>query len=407
MWTCTRCTLENGPDEQACAACLTPRAGYFLVQPIATAPAPPAPPPPPPPIVVRSVAVVAPPAPLSPPGVAGPPPQRQQQERDCCDDCCGPPSRTGQDRREDCCGETGRFVGLYVVAVLVGAVAAIVAGWVGLIVLAFAPGFVILYFAERWYGSLVTRCTVAEVVGEATLILLVPLTIAIIFIDRALPMRDDCDAKRSIPFWRYFFFAYVRAALLEETLKYVSVVRLVAKPYVRDARALLVYGAIAGTTFGVLENVTYALMLGFLTAIVRSLLTVPLHCSTGIQIGANLADLRFADDGCYRDGAPKRSPAARGGLAAWAYASSTWAPTLAHGTYDVLLFIGAGECGPLRWLTVGAFLGIVPYLAYVRWRVVTIQKTHPRASENLHALLADGRVAKPCGCCDCCPPCCY
>ena len=243
-----------------------------------------------------------------------------------------------------------------------GAVAAIVAGWVGLIVLAFAPGFVILYFAERWYGSLVTRCTVAEVVGEATLILLVPLTIAIIFIDRALPMRDHCDAKRSIPFWRYFFFAYVRAALLEETLKYVSVVRLVAKPYVRDARALIVYGAIAGTTFGVLENVTYALMLGFLTAIVRSLLTVPLHCSTGIQIGANLADLRFADDGCYRDGAPKRSPAARAGLAAWAYASSTWAPTVAHGTYDVLLFIGAGECGPLRWLTLGAFLGIVPYV---------------------------------------------
>ena len=53
-------------------------------------------------------------------------------------------------------------------------------------------------------------------------------------------------------------------------LKYFAIRRLLFKEYIVDPRALLVYGTVSGLTFGVLENITYALVGGIGTAIARS-----------------------------------------------------------------------------------------------------------------------------------------
>lgn len=80
-----------------------------------------------------------------------------------------------------------------------------------------------------------------DVFLEAMALLLVPLTIAIIFIDASLPMRGSCEEigedtlaptpapgseeEEEPPVWRYFFQAYIRAGLLEELTKYFAIRR--------------------------------------------------------------------------------------------------------------------------------------------------------------------------------------
>ena len=140
----------------------------------------------------------------------------------------------------------------------------------------------------------------------------------------------------------YFFQAFVRAGLLEELLKYFAIRRLLHKPYLLNARALLVYGTISGTAFGVLENITYSLMGGLGTAIVRSLLTVPLHASTGLMIGANLVSFRFRRGQDAESGQMTVSSVERpkwDGACLWLQLRSvvwaTLAPVLLHGTCEL------------------------------------------------------------------------
>lgn len=231
----------------------------------------------------------------------------------------------------------------------------------------------------------------------------------------------------------------------------------------------MVYGAISGTAFGVLENISYALSGGLGTAILRSFLTVPLHASTGVMIGANLVSYRFTparlatspladkrdpesterddrsdsgDRGGGGGGAattqvvalapvaarekPTSSSASSSGLGrseslqqlsgpgaacslTWwqeqlsSVAKSVWAPVLLHGTYDVLLFVAAGECGPWAWLLLPAYLGVVCQGFYIRWRVYSVEREYPTDdSHDVHAKIRSGEVAKPCICCTCC-----
>ena len=51
----------------------------------------------------------------------------------------------------------------------------------------------------------------------------------------------------------------------------------------------MVYGIAAGCGFATAENIMYVLSGGFVTAIVRGLLSVPLHCTTGAIIGVAVA----------------------------------------------------------------------------------------------------------------------
>ncbi|KAJ8603858.1 hypothetical protein CTAYLR_000317 [Chrysophaeum taylorii] len=319
-----------------------------------------------------------------------------------------PPAEDGPGVCDDACQrECAFFSGCYACVVGACAVGGSFLSTCGLVLLAISPATVIWGFAERWHGKVVTRCTLLDVSSEATLFLLVPLLAAISLLDYFLPMRTSCDASRSIPFWRYFFTAYVRAALLEEMLKYAAVRRQLFKAYVVDARAMLVYSGWAGATFGVLENVTYAFILPVGAVVLRSILTVPLHASTGIQIGANLSHFRFADDANVDD-----ILAQTWGEAilyhARTYVTSTWGPTLVHGTYDLLLFIAAGECK--SWtaaLVLAAYVLLVVQFFYVRTRVVDVERRYPKDDAvDVHKLIENGEIPRPCPCCCCGHPCC-
>ena len=210
------------------------------------------------------------------PGDDGPRPVAPSDEEKCCCPCC--------------LKTTCNFMTVYIAVLVVFSILAALLGPAGLVLLALAPFVVIFSYAEKWHRRVVTKCSMFEVMGWATLILCVPLMVAISVLDANLPMREKCSSSRAIPFWRYFFMAYVRAGLLEELLKcapasvpsraaverrrrYCSIRRLLFKPFVVDARSLLVYGAIAGATFGIIENLEYTLSGGIATGIVRSLLT--------------------------------------------------------------------------------------------------------------------------------------
>mmetsp|Transcript_46555 Transcript_46555/g.105196 ORF Transcript_46555/g.105196 Transcript_46555/m.105196 type:complete len:238 (-) Transcript_46555:85-798(-) len=212
---------------------------------------------------------------------------------------------------------------------------------------------------------------------------------------------------------------------------------------------LCVYG---GGVLQVLENIGYALMGGVATAVVRSFLTVPLHASTGVQIGANLVPFRFktppslplaaaaaADTaGADADGSsaapfssspaplllrqssqlPEPGPCCS---PAWwreqlgSLVASLWGPVLLHGSYDVLLFVAGGECGAWQWLTLGAYAGVVGQACYIRWRVFSMERRYPPdPSHDVHAKIKSGEIPRPCICCAClfctccrCCECCY
>ena len=338
-----------------------------------------------------------------------------------------------------CCTIT--FAAIFAVLIALAGV-----GFIGLIVISIAPAAVVLYWAWRWYGSYLTRCTVVDVMLEATAILIIPLSFAITVLDYFLPMTTHCGAiNPGAPFWRYFFKAYIRAALLEELLKYFAIRRLLYKEYIIDARAFLVYGTVSGLTFGVLENIAYALMGGIYTAIIRSFVTVPLHSMFGLMIGAALVKFRFQPEDSRLDGrsvqtrvtpvmgreleagveeggregetmlplGAKRVPY---GLSCVKEHCSTivpaiWLPVLLHGTYDVVLFIAAGECGSASLLVIlnGPLLAFT--IIRVRWLTFQIEAAFPqKPGANVHTMIREGQIERPCSncgsCCRCCG-CCY
>eukprot|EP00629_Pelagomonadales_sp_RCC1024_P008675 CAMPEP_0119263216 /NCGR_PEP_ID=MMETSP1329-20130426/2687_1 /TAXON_ID=114041 /ORGANISM="Genus nov. species nov., Strain RCC1024" /LENGTH=408 /DNA_ID=CAMNT_0007262915 /DNA_START=161 /DNA_END=1384 /DNA_ORIENTATION=- len=296
-----------------------------------------------------------------------------------------------------CLQETVIFLSVYVGVLIVCAILAVITKTFGLVLLALAPMPVIFCFAYRWHKQAVTRCSMFEVMGMATLILIVPLMIAISLLDTYLPMREECGKHRSRPFWRYFFMAYVRAGLLEELLKYFALRRLLFKDYVVDPRSFLVYGALAGATFGVIENIFYTLGGGIATGIIRSLLTVPLHTCTGLQIASNIFEFRF-------DEAKRLKAEAITGCGPLTLfhlktmVVATWCPVLLHGTYDVLLLIRGGECQNwLATLIVIAYVGALTYFWYITNVVVAgVERKYPRRYDlDVHKMLEDGGSRGP------------
>ena len=285
-------------------------------------------------------------------------------------------------------------------------------GVAGTMLCVFMPGVIIAYYLWSWNKAYLTRCSMFEVSIEAFLILMVPLMVAITIIDKYAGMRQYCPGAKNLldfddeggplrhyhrikrpPFWRYFFQAFVRAALLEESTKYLAVRRIAWKLYVLNARALLSYASLAGCVFGVVENVNYGLQGGISTIFVRGFLTVPFHTLTGVMQGCVLCRIRF--------GAQNKGHCLN-------YLQTIAMPVLFHGTYDLLLFIQAGECDEWMWvlnfiatclLFTGAFM-VDPY-------VVDLHKKWPgEPGQDIHKLIEDGTVAKPCHFVPC-STCCY
>lgn len=92
------------------------------------------------------------------------------------------------------------------------------------------------------------------------------------------------------------FNAFAVAALCEELSKFL-LLRLgswkhEAFNYRFDG---VVYGATVAIGFAVLENVMYVFTYGFQTAIVRAVMSVPLHAFCGIIMGAYYSKAKFAE----------------------------------------------------------------------------------------------------------------
>jgi len=99
---------------------------------------------------------------------------------------------------------------------------------------------------------------------------------------------------------RNMVMAFFRAGFLEETLKYLSVCSIYRKDYVADPSALVLYAITAACGFALAENLEYVLSSASAsseqalhTAILRALLSIPLHAGTGAVMGAMLARRRF------------------------------------------------------------------------------------------------------------------
>jgi RsiW-degrading membrane proteinase PrsW (M82 family) len=167
-----------------------------------------------------------------------------------------------------------------------------------ILLLSVVPQIVIAYFAEQWYPAYVTRCTMTDVMAEA-LFFLIPLIFVIGYIDPMLNLRggDVCtfDDREPSAVWKVALFTWGRAAFLEELLKYMAIRRLVHKAYVVDPRSFLVYGFLAGTTFGYLENIGYGALGGVGLVVLRCFLNVTVHGIWGLLTAASMVRFRFKE----------------------------------------------------------------------------------------------------------------
>jgi RsiW-degrading membrane proteinase PrsW (M82 family) len=191
------------------------------------------------------------------------------------------------------------FTVSYAATVLIFGLVGVAYRELSVVLLSIVPQFVVAYFAEKWYKNCVTRCTMLDVMAHS-FFFIIPLVFMISFIDPMLNLRghDTCtfnDQEPTEP-WKVALATWGRAAFLEEFLKYMAIRRLVHKPYVVDARSFLVYGFLAGTTFGYLENIGYGMLGGIGLVVIRCFLNVIVHGIWGMLTAADMVRFRFKQD---------------------------------------------------------------------------------------------------------------
>merc|ERR1719313_2545087 len=142
-----------------------------------------------------------------------------------------------------------------------------------------------------------------------TYFFLFPAVFAVYFIDPLLNLRgsDSCTFNDREPTetWKVALATWGRAGFLEELVKYLAIRKLVHKPYVVDPRSFLVYGFLAGTTFGFVENISYGIFLsvhysvssflrfGLYYMVFRCFVNVTVHGIWGLLTAASMVRFRF------------------------------------------------------------------------------------------------------------------
>lgn len=184
-----------------------------------------------------------------------------------------------------------------------------------------------------------------------------------------------------------FIEAYFRAAFLEELLKYVAVRRILFKDRVADCGGLIVYGLAAAAGFATAENIQYTMIHGVFVTYMRMVLSIPLHCCTGLMIGIFLGYRKFLGEG-------------------YNCCDKFWLalamPVLTHGTYDFILMLP--QTAPLdgaarMFLTLGVLVGGFVVCRLMWLRIDNVCVVHVKD------LQAEGRISKSTCCCwdcDCC-----
>jgi len=306
-----------------------------------------------------------------------------------------------------CCKLCCKNSCIYISFIIFFAILALIdpTGVLGLLLLAVLPATLIMFFFYNSFKKSVTRGQMFITFGEAICWML-PLTIFLLLLmiffkpdfwadckqaeensESDDPVDDDSlddNVGASAPCIGYYAYnAYLVAGLLEESVKYCAIRRIVNKKYVVDPRALVVYSCCAGAGFAAVENILYVISGGVGTGIMRALVSVPLHCTTGTFMGVSLGEGRFLQE--------KTPP----------FWKVLILPVLVHGTYDFALFTTGGVDSRYMAVALLACIFLLSVsISYVYHRVRDFS-IHYGREENVHELIRQGVVPKPTLCCGC------
>lgn len=246
-------------------------------------------------------------------------------------------------------------------------------GFMFVVLSAIIPGSIIIEFCRRYYNNYITRCQMTVTTIE-TMILMPIIGMLTKFISKILLTNENLLYDISVT-------SFIIAGLMEETIKFLPLVRIVNKKFITNPRAMWVYGLCAGAGFACFENITYVLLGGLNTAIIRSIFSVPLHCCTGIIMGMNMSVYKFRDK------------METDGISRIKYYKATFIPILIHGLFDFFLMLG--DTIEVSFLFYLAIIELFLTYIYIRYYLLKLEKEFMN-SEDIHNMISENRLDPPC-----------
>mmetsp|Transcript_12821 Transcript_12821/g.19295 ORF Transcript_12821/g.19295 Transcript_12821/m.19295 type:complete len:384 (-) Transcript_12821:242-1393(-) len=280
----------------------------------------------------------------------------------------------------------------------------------GLLIAAVTPGVVILALTRHYYKNQVTQGQMIVSFLE-TIMWMIPLLIwDLIWVLAIAPQLKD-GGLCGLCILAYLIQHYFFAGFCEEVVKFKVISRITNSSLTEDWRSMMVYGICAGCGFATAENILYVFSYGYITAIVRAFLSVPLHCTTGAIIGLGIAKRRPIAPNCQA-------------LSEVVF-PILFVPWLVHGSFNFLLTIGENANSSLGILGfVGAvlfFVGGVAYARHLSFQVRAEQASAGNGKIDIHQRILAGqppvlglpdirqwgtRTNCVCSCCFMCQCCC-
>ncbi len=229
------------------------------------------------------------------------------------------------------------YIVIYFVAlgITIGSLFYLFSGFLGSLLVAICPAVAILCWMQYVYQSHVHTSQILVIFSETMFytflwLLLGPFWLAIPIYPwtaNQVPCHRAPGPSSSWCIGGYAFSAYVTAGVVEETIKYFAVRRMLYSSLVNDPRALFVYGVASGAGFAALENVLYVMSAGSQgvpISILRAITAVPMHCTLGLMAGVILGYRRFL-----------KMPGLR-------FYVILLPAVFVHGSYDFVLFTASG-----------------------------------------------------------------
>ena len=157
-------------------------------------------------------------------------------------------------------------------------------------------------------------------------------------------------------------YVFVGVALIEEFSKWIFVYKLEYNDnefnHLYDG---IVYAAFVSLGFACFENILYVTQMGISTAIARAFLAIPGHLCDGIIMGYYLSMAKLAMCNNNKDLSKKN------------LILSLIVPTLAHGTYDYLIFASSATDNDLFLVAFLTF--VVLFFSYAAKKVKQLSKS--------------------------------
>lgn len=246
-------------------------------------------------------------------------------------------------------------------------------GFMFVVLSAIIPGAIMIEFCRYYYNNYITRCQMTVTTIE-TMILMPIIGLFTKFLGNKILIGDNLIYNISVT-------SFILAGLMEETTKFIPLIRITDSKFITNPRAMWVYGLCAGAGFACLENISYVLMGGLSTAIIRSVFSVPLHCCTGLIMGMNMSVYKFRDK-METDGISKIK-----------YYKATFIPILIHGLFDFFLMLG--DTIEVKFLFYLAIIELFLTYIYIRYYLLKLEKEFMN-SEDIHTMISENRLEPPC-----------